>query len=58
MKFTRWNNPNKRHYKKHYDKTDADIIASKRMLEDKARGVEMPLETYEYISAKLQGKEV
>jgi hypothetical protein len=58
MKFSKWNNPSKRRYKKHYDKTEADIIASKRMLDDRARGVEMPLETYEYISDKLQGKEV
>ena len=51
-KFTKCNNPKKRRVRR-YDRTEADILATKRMLDDRARGEEMPLETYQHIADKL-----
>ena len=58
MRFTKYNNPNKRRARKRLSKTDADIIATKNMLDDRRKGIEGPIEFYEWQSMKMQGKEV
>lgn len=57
MKFTKYNNPNKRRPRKRLSKTDADIIATKNMLDDRSKGIDCPIEFYEEQSNKIQGKE-
>ena len=57
MRFTKYNNPNKRRSRKRLDRTEADIIATKNMLDDRRKGIEMPIEFYELQSNKMQGKE-
>lgn len=57
MKFSKYNNPNKRRARKRLSKTDADIIATKNMLDDRRNGIEMPLDFYEWQSKKMHGKE-
>lgn len=59
MQWTKYNNPSKRKRKpirKKMDRSDADIIASKQMFDDRARGIEMPLKYYDKISDKLCGQ--
>lgn len=55
-KFTKHNNPNK--YKKRHkiSRIDADIMAAKNMLDDRARGIEMPLSYYDKQSDEMCGK--
>jgi len=57
MKWTKYNNPNKkRKTRRKMDRTDADIMAGKQMIDDKARGIDMPLKYYDELSDKLCGK--
>lgn len=56
MKFTKYNNPNKRRARKRLSKTDADILATKNMLDDRRNGIEMPLDFYEWQSMKNAGE--
>ena len=42
-------------YRKAYDRSDADIIASKMMFDDLKRGISKPLSEYDKISDKLCG---
>ena len=56
-KFTRYNNPNKRRKGRKMSRTDADIMAAKNMLDDRARGIEMPLSYYDQQSDEMCGKE-
>lgn len=58
MRFTKYNNPNKRKPRKRLSKTDADIIATKNMLDDRMNEIDCPIEFYECQSMKMQGKEV
>lgn len=57
MRFSKYNNPSKRRSRKRLDRTEADIIATKNMLDDRRKGIEMPIEFYEWQSNKMQGKE-
>lgn len=57
MRFSKYNNPNKRRARKRMSKTEADILATKNMLDDRRNGIEMPLDFYEWQSNKMQGKE-
>lgn len=45
----------KKHYKK-YDRSEADIIAGKKMIDDYMAGVNLPLKHYENISDYLCGQ--
>ena len=57
MTWTKYNNPNKkRRPRRKIDRTDADILSTKQMLDDKERGVEMPLKHYDELSDQLCGK--
>lgn len=58
MRFSKYNNPNKRRARKRLDKTEADILATKNMLDDRMNGIDCPIEFYEWQSKKMQGKEV
>jgi len=42
--------------RKKYDRTDADIIASKMLFDDRKAGREIPLAEYDRISDQLCGK--
>ena len=57
MRFSKYN-PNKRRARKRLSKTDADIIATKNMLDDRRNGIDCPIEYCECQSKKMQGKEV
>lgn len=57
MKFTKYNNPNKRKTKRKMNRLDADIIACNQMMEDLKNGIEMPLKHYDKISDQLCGKQ-
>lgn len=57
MKFTKYNNPSKKRTRKHISRTDADILAIKSMLDDQARGIEMPLAAYDEQSDRMCGKQ-
>ena len=54
MRFSKYNT--KRKPKRKMDRTTADIMAGKQMLEDTERGVVMPLKYYDELSDKLCGK--
>jgi hypothetical protein len=54
-KFTKFNNPNRKRRRKKYDRTEADIIAAKRSLDDEARGFDLPLSFYDHISDQMSG---
>lgn len=57
MTWTKYNNPSrKRKPRRKMNRTDADILAGKQMLDDKERGVEMPLKHYDELSDQLCGK--
>lgn len=56
-KFSKYNNPNKKHYRKHISRTDADIIATKALLDDKINGEAKSLSYYDALSDKLSGNE-
>ncbi len=56
MRFSKYNNPSKRRPKQKLSRADADIIASKQMFDDRCKGIEMPLKTYDEMSDKLCGK--
>lgn len=57
MKWNKYNNPSKKRRPRHkIDRSDADILAAKQMLDDKERGVEMPLKYYDELSDQLCGK--
>ena len=57
MRFSKYNNPSKkRKPKRKMDRTTADIMAGKQMLEDSKRGVVMSLKYYDELSDKLCGK--
>jgi hypothetical protein len=51
-KFTKFNNPNRKRRRKKYDRTEADIIAAKRSLDDEAN---LPLSFYDHISDQMSG---
>ena len=57
MKFSKYNNPNKRRAGKRLSKIDADILATKNMLDDRRNGIDCPIDFYECQSKKLRGKE-
>ena len=57
MRFSKYNNPNKRRKRKRLTKTEADIVATKNMLDYRRKGIELPVDFYEWQSKKLQGKE-
>ena len=48
MRFSKYNNPNKRRARKRLSKTDADIIATKNMLDDRRNGIDCPIYFYEW----------
>lgn len=57
MTWTKYNNPNKkRRPRRKLNRTDADILAGKQMIDDVAKGIKMPLKYYDEISDKLCGK--
>ena len=56
MRFSNYK-PNKRRKRKRLTKTDADIIATKNMLDDRRNGIDCPIEFYEWQSNKNAGKE-
>lgn len=56
-KFSKYNNPNKKHYRRPISRTDADIIATKALFDDKVRGEAKPLSFYDSLSDSLSGKE-
>ena len=56
MKFTKYNNPSKRRKRKVLSRTDADIIATKNMFDDRCRGIELPLNYYDEQSDNMCGK--
>lgn len=56
MKFTKYNNPSKKRYKRKLSRTDADIIAARNMLDDLGRGINLPLSYYDEQSDMLCGK--
>jgi len=53
MKFTKYNNPNKKKYKRKFNKTEADIMAGKQMVIDNNLGYKIVPKTYDEISDKL-----
>lgn len=55
MKFSKYNNPNRKKRKK-LSRDDADIIAGKLMLLDSQLGHELPLSYYDSISDDLCGE--
>ena len=55
MRFSKYNNQNKRRARKRLSKTDADILATKNMLDDRRNGIDCPIEFYEWQSSKMQG---
>lgn len=54
--FTKYNNPSRKHRQKRLNRTDADILAAKRMFDDRSRGCELPLSAYDELSDRLCGK--
>lgn len=56
MRFSKYNNPSKRRNHRKMSRTDADIFAAKNMLNDRARGVELPLSFYDAQSDAMCGK--
>lgn len=58
MKFTKYNNPNKRRKpRRKIDRTDADIIAAKAFFDDQQRGTAQPLKYYDRLSDQISGNE-
>ena len=57
MRFSKYNNPNKRRARKRLDKSEADIIATKNILDDRRNGIDCPIEFYKWQSNKMRGKE-
>lgn len=57
MRWTKYNNPNRKRCRKSISRTDADIIAVKNMLDDKSKGIDLPLSFYDEQSDALCGKE-
>jgi hypothetical protein len=55
MKFTKYNNPNKRKTHKKMSRTDADILAAKNMTDDRRNGIELPLSYYDEQSDRYSG---
>lgn len=55
-KFTKYNNPNKRKPRRRLSRTDADIIATKNMIDDRSAGIELPLSYYDDQSDRMSGK--
>lgn len=55
-KFTKYNNPNKKRNYRRVSRTDADIIATKNMLDDMRNGIELPLSYYDEHSDKMCNK--
>lgn len=56
MAWTKYNNPNRKRKHKRMSRTDADILATKNMLDDLRNGIELPLSYYDQQSDKLCGK--
>ena len=46
MRFSKYNNPNKRRARKRLDRTEADIIAKKKMLNERRNATDCPIECY------------
>lgn len=57
MAWTKYNNPNRKRNYKRMSRTDADILATKNMIDDLKKGIELPLSYYDQQSDKLCGKE-
>ena len=58
MRFSKYNNPNKkRKPRKKLSRTDADIVASKAMIDDMRLGYNLGLQYYDELSDRLCGKE-
>lgn len=63
MKFTKQNNPNRKRFHKKMDRTEADIMVARMMLDDRIEAVrlakkgienrELPLSYYDAISDRL-----
>jgi hypothetical protein len=57
MTWSKYNNPNrKRKLNRKMDRTDADILATKQMLDDAKNGKEMSIKYYDELSDRLCGK--
>lgn len=57
MKFSKYNNPNRKNRgRKKLSRTDADILTTKNMIDDKERGIELPLPFYDAQSDRMCGK--
>jgi len=57
MTWSKYNNPNrKRKLNRKMDRTDADILATKQMLNDAKDGKEMSIKHYDELSDRLCGK--
>lgn len=55
MAWTKYNNPNKRKYRKKISRTDADLIAIKNAFDDKRNGIDLPLTHYDHQSDVMCG---
>ena len=56
MIFSKYNNPSKKRKHHKMSREDADIIATKMMIDDLRDGKKMSLNVYDTISDKLCGK--
>lgn len=56
MRFTKYNNPHKKHRRKVVSRADADILAAKNMLDNLNAGIRMPLSYYDAQSDRMCGK--
>lgn len=57
MRFSKYNNPARKHKKHHMSRTDADILAARSMMIDRKLGYSAPVSTYEHMSDTLCGKQ-
>ena len=56
MRFTKYNNPSKKHRRRKLSRTDADILAGKALIDDIKAGRKQDLSHYDAISDHLSGK--
>lgn len=57
MRFSKYNNPARKHKKHHMSRTDADILAARSMMIDRRLGYSVPVSTYEHMSDTICGKQ-
>lgn len=54
--FTRYNNPNKKKLRRRIDRSTADILAAKAMVDDLNLGINRGFKYYDKLSDKMCGK--